>query len=223
MKRLLKSIPVALVIALLAAFPVIAHADEDEATAPAAPAVPAGRVIVIDYSVADGGLTAGQTCTVTYILHNTAKNATVSNVLVNGWVESGAPVDLVGINQVYMPRISPDGEVSFEFEYYTKNVDLTAIDSYSVGMTISYIDDGTKTERSNSVSVRLPVSDSSHFAVDSVDMRWQMPESSTLFGLLNSWPMQLVYLAGFVACGAGIVLLLFGKLKASRLWRRLHL
>jgi len=216
MKRLVRGIPAILAIALLMAFPVVAHAEE----AGAAPAVPSGRVIVADYYTADGGLTAGKTCTVTYILHNTAKSAAVSNVLVNGWVESGAPVDLVGINQVFLPRISPDGEAAFELEYYTKNVDLTAIDSYSVGLTISYIDEGTKTERTNSVSLRLPVSDSAIIAVDEADMRWQTPESSTLFRLLNSWPMQLVFLVGLFACGAGIALLLLGKLRASRLWRR---
>jgi len=218
MKRLVRSIPAILAIALLVAFPFVAHAEEGGTAG--AQAVPSGRVIVVDYYISDGGLTAGKTCTVTYILHNTARSATVSNVLVSGWVEGGAPVDMVGINQVYLPRITPDGEASFEIEYYTKNVDLTAIDSYSVGLSISYIDDGTKTERTNSVSLRLPVSEDAHIAIDEADMRWQTPEASALFGLLNSWPMQLVFLAGLFACGAGIVLLLLGKLKASSLWRR---
>ena len=218
MKRLLGCIPAALAIALLVALPATARADEDGASA--TPAVPAGRVIVADYFVSGGGLKSGATCTVTYVLYNTSKTSSVTGVLVSGWVENGAPVDLVGVNQVYVPRIPPENEIMIEFEYYAKNVDLTAIDSYSAGLTISYIDEGSKTERTNSVSLRLPVSDGGYSAVYGVDWRWQTPEPSALSGLMNSRPMQLVYLAGFVACCAGIALLLLGKLRASRLWRR---
>jgi len=217
--RLSKSIPAALVftvlIMLTLAFPLTAFADEDDELLSAGPKA-ASRVIISDYSVADGGLTAGKTCIATFTLHNVNENAAVNSVLVTGGIETGAPVVYVGVNQAYVPLIEPGGEAVVEFEYYTKNVDMTSIDSISVALTISYVDEGTEIERTNSVSLRLPVSESTPAVVSDADMHWQEPGTSGMNGFLDSGRMQMVYFVGLVVCGVGIGVLLFRKLKAAR-------
>jgi len=207
-----------LMLALMLALPTTAHAyaapAEDDAK-------PASRVVVSGYSVADGGLEAGRASTASITLHNTAKTAVVSSLLVTGWVETGAPVEIVGVNQVYVPLIRPDGEATVEFDYYTKNVDLASIDTISAGFTITYYDEGSAVERTNSVSLRLPVLESSRAAVDEAEMRWREPTPSSIDRFLNSNLMQLLYFTGLAVCAAGIAILVLLKLKSARWWRRI--
>ena len=121
------------------------------------PPVSVNRVMISDYYVVGGGLVAGEINTAVFILKNTGETSWVTSLLLTGWIDSGAPVDFDGTNQVYVPYIMPRGEVAVEFTYYTKNVDLTLIDTISAGFAINYGDEGSGAERVNNVSFRPPI------------------------------------------------------------------
>jgi len=175
------------------------------------------RVIITDYFVDGGGFVAGQVSTVTFILKNTNSSSNITSVFLVGWIDSGSPVEFAETNQAYVEMISPGGEVEVVFEYYTKNVDMTAIRSVSVGFYIYYSDNALgDTERSNSVSLRLPVLRGARTTIAEEDMRWSAPMVSNIDNILSSDLMQAVYIAVFVVCVLWSILLVlfrFGILK----------
>jgi len=207
MMRLTRTVIAVLATMLVYAFPAAVSASEGTDQM-----IPASRVMIDEYYVVDGGLIAGKTSTAVFMLKNTGVTASVNSVLITGWIETEAPVEFAGSNQVYVPLIPPGGIVAVEVEYSTKNVDLTSIESISAGFTISYGDEGTGVERTNSVSLRLPVSGGRNAGVSEEDMRWTEPGDSVLDVLLYSQGMQFVYAAGLVICCAGIVVILGRRL-----------
>jgi len=170
-----------------------------------------GRVLITDFFVMGGGLVAGETSTVVFVLENTGE-AGVNSVVLTGWIDPAAPVEFTGTNQVYVGSIAPGGEASAMFEYYTRNVDLTALHSISAGFTISYGDEAVWAERSNSVAVRLPVLRGARTTVGEEDMRWSEPYISRMAELLTSRAMQALYAGGFVLCSVLAALILLLKL-----------
>jgi len=207
MRKLIKAVFTALAIIMVFTFPAAVSAREEPDQM-----IPASRVMIDEYYVVDGGLIAGKTSTAVLMLKNTGLMANVNSVLITGWIETEAPVEFAGSNQVYVPLIPPGGIVAVEIEYNTKNVDLTSIESISAGFTISYGDEATGVERTNSVSLRLPVSGVRNAGVNEGDMHWTAPGDSVLNELLYSRSMQLVYAAGLVICCAGIVAILGRRL-----------
>jgi len=207
MRKLIKTVFTVLATTLVFTFPAAVSAHEEPEQM-----IPASRVMIDEYYVVDGGLIAGKTSTAVFMLRNTGVTASVNSVLITGWIETEAPVEFAGSNQVYVPLIPPGGIVAVEVEYSTKNVDLTSIESISAGFTIAYGDEGTGVERTNSVSLRLPVSGGRNAGVNEEDMHWTEPGDSVLDVLLYSQGMQFVYAAGLVFCCAGVVVLLGGRL-----------
>jgi len=200
-------------------FPNNALAAEYGELAGVKPTAPASRVIISDYHIVGDGLVSGKQCTLVIRLQNVSGVENVNSVLVTGWIEAGAPVEFVGVNQAYIPRILPGDEADMEFEYYTKHVDLSSIDSISAGFTILYSDEGSGTERTNSVSLRLPVSSGTDSAFDETDMRWPEPGHSALDEFLYSTFMQTVYIAGIIFCCVCVVILLLNKARVARFMR----
>ena len=207
MNRLIKTFIAVPAVLLLFAFPAaVSAAGETVQT------TPASRVLIDEYYVIDGGLVAGKTSTAVFMLKNTGVTANVNSVLITGWIETGAPVEFTGSNQAYVPVIPPGGLVAVEIEYSTKNVDLTSIESVSAGFTISYGDEGSGVERTNSVSLRLPVSGGRNVVISEEDMHWTAPGDSALDGLLYSENMQLIYAAGLAICCLGVIAILGRRL-----------
>jgi len=169
------------------------------------------RVMIMDYFVEDGGFVAGEVSTVTFILKNMSRTSNVTSVLLIGWIDSVSPVEFAETNQAYVEIIPPGEEVAVEFEYYTKNVDMTAISSVSVGFTIYYADDALEAERASSTSVRLPVRRGARTTIDEEDMRWSAPWVSNRDRILSSGLMQSAYMAGFVFCAVWALLLALFK------------
>jgi len=209
MIRLTKKISSVLMVVLMVVSLSTVWADED---------VPS-RVIITDFFIEGGGLEAGGISMAVFMLKNTSETANVNSVLLTGSIDTTAPLELVGTNQAYVRLIPPGGEVEVEFEYYTRNVDLTSIDCISVGFTIHYGDEGTGVERMNSVTLRLPVLRNANTAVDEADMLWPVPQDSALDEFLYSRLMQAAYAAGLVICCVGIAVLLLFKMGILRFKR----
>jgi len=207
MNKLIKIIIAISAVLLLFTFPAAVSAAGETAQI-----TPASRVLIDDYYVVGGGLAAGKTSAAVFMLKNTGMTASVNSVLITGWIETGAPVEFTGSNQAYVPLIPPGGIVAVEIEYSTKNVDLTSIESVSAGFTISYGDEGSGAERTNSVSLRLPVSGGRNVVIKEEDMHWTVPGESALDELLYSRNMQFVYAAGLALCCFGIVVILGRRL-----------
>jgi len=213
----IKKIICLLIAAFMLACPVLAVSvadfdpDEESDEAPRRFS-PTSRVMITDYSIRGGGLVAGEVSEVMFVLKNTGRWATVNSVLLTGWIESIAPVEFTGTNQIFIESIPAGGEVAVIFEYYTKNVDLTALRSVSAGFNISYGDEAVGAERSNSVSVRLPVLRGARTTIDEDDMRWSVPQASRRDQLLYSRLMQAAYAGGFIFCGVWIIIIILFKL-----------
>jgi len=190
----------------------VSAAAENTGVSPGSDAVPS-RVIIADLYVEGGGLTAGETCTAVFVLKNTSETSGVTGVLVSGWIGDGEPVEFDGVNQVYVPFISPGSEASVEFMYFTGNVDLASTTGITAGFTISYKDEGAGIDRTNNVSVRLPVLHKSYTAVSEADMRWPEPVTTAFDAFLTARFMQAIYLIGLVFCCTGSVFLLLLKKK----------
>jgi hypothetical protein len=175
------------------------------------------RVMIADYYIEDGGLVAGEVSKATFIIRNMSRTSNVTSVFLSGWIDSAAPVEFIGTNQAYVEIINPSQEIAVVFEYYTRNVDMTAIGTVAAGFTIHYSDDAIAGhERSNSVSVRLPVLRGARTAIDEEDMQWPAPWVSDGERFLSANIMQAVYAAGFVFSVIWIILLVlfkFGVLK----------
>ena len=214
--RFLKATLAAAAVILMFSFHSPASAAEGNPGEPPGYDTVPSRVIIVDHFIMGGGLAAGETGTAVFILRNTSETHNVSGVLVSGWIGDGEPVEFAGVNQAYVPLILPGGEVSVEFEYSTGNVDLTSIKSFSAGFTISYKDEGSGTDRTNYVSVRLPVFSNSYTAVSDADMRWPTPVVSSADAFLATRFMQVVYMIGLIACLAGSLVLLLYKTELLR-------
>jgi len=169
---------------------------------------PPSRVVIADYTIEGGGLAAGETVTAEFKLRNTGASASVSSVLVTGWIDTAAPVEFIGVNQAYVASIPPRGESVVRFTYYTRDVDLSGVGSVSAGFAIAYGDEGSASERTNNVSVRLPVLHSDAARVSESDFYWLEPQASALDTFLYSERMQLVYAAG-LSCSGAFILILF--------------
>lgn len=211
-----------IITAFIFAFPILsADYNDMENQSEESIKIPSGsipsRVIITDYSVEGGGLEAGKVCTVTFIIENTSKVSNVTSVLMTGWIDSVAPVEFAETNQVYVDTIVPGEKVSVVFKYYVKKVDMKAIGNVSAGFTIYYNDEALAMhERTNSISVKLPVLHGEKTTIDEEYMQWSTPLVSNRERLLSSNIMQALYAAGFVFSCIWIVLLIlfkFGVLK----------
>ena len=174
-------------------------------------AAPPSRVLITDYSVRGGGLMAGEVSTAVFTLTNMSSETAVNSVLITGWIEAAAPVEFTRTNQVYVARIPPGGEATVVFEYYTRHVDMTAIGTVSVGFSIAYSEEEGGTERSNNVSLRLPVQRGARTTVRDDDMEWPMPWVSDFDRLLASRAMQMVYVGGAAFSGVLTVIIMLFK------------
>jgi len=181
-------------------------------SATAEPMTPPSRVIITDYSIEGGGLAAGETVTAEFTLRNTGASAYVNSILVTGWIDTAAPVEFIGVNQAYVASIRPRGEAVVRFTYYTRDVDLSGVGSVPAGFSIAYGDEGSASERTNNVSVRLPVLHTEAARVSEADFYWPEPQASTLDTFLYSERMQLVCAAGLAFCGMLILILLIYKI-----------
>jgi len=114
MNKLIKTVFTVLAITLVLAFPATVSAEEEPDQM-----APASRVLIDEYYIIDGGLSAGRTSTAVFLLKNTGVTASVNSVLITGWIETGAPVEFAGSNQVYVPLIPPGGIIAVEVEYST--------------------------------------------------------------------------------------------------------
>ena len=214
--KLLKTALVFMVVLLVFSFPAQVLADEDDPeVTPESNAVPS-RVIVADHYIEGGGLAAGETGTAVFVLKNTSETSNVSGLLVSGWIADGEPVEFDGVNQAYVPLLLPGSQTAVELKYFARNVDMTTVRSVSVGLTVSYKDEGSGIDRTNNISLRLPVIHTSYPAVSEADMRWQTPAVSAFDEYLTSRLMQVVYMAGLIICFAGSVILLLFKTKVLR-------
>ena len=207
------------IILMISAFLFIRPAAAYGLTLPTEPAAvesmaPPSRVVIADYAVEGGGLAAGKTVTAEFTLRNTGASAYVNSVLVTGWIDSASPVEFIGVNQAYVASIRPRGEAVVRFTYYTRDVDLSGVGSISAGFAITYGDEGSAVERTNNVSVRLPVLRADAARWDESDFYWPEPQDTALDTFLYSRRMQFVYAAG-LACSGFFILVLF-VLKASR-------
>jgi len=210
-EKLLKiALAMAAALLMLSFHPRVSAAEESPEASSGSDAVPS-RVIIEDLYVEGGGLTAGEAGTAVFVLRNTSVTTSVTGVLVSGWIGEGEPVEFDGVNQAYVPLISPGGEASVEFKYLTGNVDLTSTTSISAGLTISYKDEGSGIDRTNNVSVRLPVLNKSYTAVSEADMRWPEPVTTAFDAFLASRFMQAIYLIGLFGCCTGSVVILLSK------------
>jgi len=171
---------------------------------------PPSRVIITDFWVDGGGLAAGETSAVVFALHNTGVDY-VYSVILTGWIEPASPVTFTETNQIYVGSIAPFGETFVTVEYFTSYVDLTALRSVPAGFTINYADTATDIERTNSVTVLLPVVRGLRTAVYEGDMQWDEPHISQVDEFLTSSTMQAVYLGIFTLCAALIMVLLLFK------------
>jgi len=214
MAKALLKMALAIAAAVLASsfLPHVSAAGENSGVSPESDAVPS-RVIIEDLYVEGGGLAAGKPGTAVIVLRNTSATASVTGLLVSGWIGDGEPVEFEGVNQVYVPFMAPGGNASVDFKYLTGNVDLTSTTSISAGFTISYKDEGSGIDRTNNVSVRLPVLNKSYTAVSEADMRWPEPVTTAFDAFLASRFMQIIYLMGLIGCCTGIVVLLLSKKK----------
>lgn len=186
--------------------------ENDESLVPIGDFIPS-RVMITDYFVEGGGFVAGEIRKVTYIVKNMSNVSNVTSVLLIGWIDTVTPVEFTGTNQDYIEIIPPKEEVEFVFEYYTRNVDMTAISNVSAGFTIYYCDDALGgSERTNSVSVKLPVLHGTRSMIDEEYMKWATPSVSRLDRLMSSKLMQALYAACFVWCSIWILLLMLFKL-----------
>ena len=195
-------------------FPVFATVYIEDA--PTQQRFPPARVIVTGFSVNGGGLIAGEVSTVEFVLFNTSTNTAVTSVLLTGWIDSIAPVEFTETNQAFIRRIPPGGEAVVTFEYFTRNVDMTAIGTVSAGFSIHYSEELSGLDRSNTVSLNLPVLRRARTTVNDEDMFWPAPFVSDLDRFLVSRTMQTVYVGGFVLCGILIVIILLFKLGILR-------
>jgi len=211
----IKKIICALIAAFILILPVTAVPVDEEVTPPSWTSPPS-RVIITGFTVRGGGLVAGEVSTVVFTLRNTGRWVGVSSVIMTGSIESAAPVEFVGTNQVFIGRIPPDSETTVEIEYYTRNVDLTALRSISASFLIGYEDESIGIERFNSVSVRLPVLRGARTTIDEENMRWAVPHTSRRDALLYSGAMQAVYTGGFILCAIWIIIILLFKLGILR-------
>jgi hypothetical protein len=218
LKRILAAVLAVLFVFLLA-FPVFAATidieDEPDETAVSRRVFPPSRVIITDYFVTGDGLSAGEVSTVTFVLRNMSWVSAVNSVLLTGWIESAAPVEFTGSNQVYIDAIPPRGERLAVFEYYTRHVDMTAISTVSAGFAIVYSDDAG-IERTSNVSVRLPVLRGARTTVSEDDMQWPTPWVSDRNSFLASRLMQIAYAGGFVFCVALIIIIMLFKIGILR-------
>jgi len=213
------SVAAAIAAMVMLLFPITVLATGNDEPADAKPAAPASRVVISDYYIVGDGLVSGTQSTLVIVMKNTSETDNVSSVLVTGWIETGAPVEFVGANQAYVPHILPGREATVEFEYSTKNVDLSSIDGISAGFTILYSDESSGTERTNNVSLRLPVSSGDDSVFDEADMRWPEPKPSAMDAFLYAKYMQTIYVAGIILCCVCVVILLFNKARAANLMR----
>ena len=182
-------------------------------------AVIPSRIIINDYFIDGGGLVAGEISAAVLVLRNTSKTSTVSSLLLTGWIDSEAPAEFYGTNQIYVPAIPPSGDTSVELEIYTNNVDLSSINSISAGFIIDYKDEESEIERSTNISIRLPILRKTQSAIDEADMNWMEPETSTLYELMNADYMQKIYITGFIVCCLGSIVMIMVKLKVLRFKR----
>jgi len=217
----IKKIICLLLAVLILASPVLAGpmparpTEEPEVTRPAFTSPPS-RVIITGYTVSGGGLVAGEVSTVEFTIRNTGQWVGVSSVLLTGSIESAAPVEFTGTNQAFVDRIPPGGEAVVIFEYYTRNVDLTALRSVSVSFVIGYEDESIGIERFINVSVRLPVLRGARTMIDDEDMRWSVPQTRRRDQLLYSRLMQMAYAGGIVFFGIWIIIILLFKIGVFR-------
>jgi len=211
MNKLIKTLAAVLLIILM--LPAFSHAAEltlpDELPEEIV-AEPPSRIVITEYSVGDGGLKAGEASTALFTLKNMNDSFNVNSILITAWVDSAAPVEFIGTNQSYIALLTPGGEAKAVFVYYTKNVDISAIGSVSAGFSIQYFDESDGKERTNNISVRLPVVNYTDTTLDEAYMQWQTPSESAVDEMLYSMRMQAIYVAGLVfSCICIAVLLLF--------------
>ena len=121
-------------------------------------------------------------------------------------------MEFVGTNQNYAGHIPPGGEVVVEFNYYTRNIDLRGVGSFSAGFAVHYIDEISGTEQVNNISVRLPVLHSAQVAIGDRHMEWPISEHSSLDEFLSSHYVQVFSGLGFLVCFIGIGMIILFKL-----------
>jgi len=161
--------------------------------------VPPSRIIISDYFIEGEGLVAGEISAAVITLQNTSDYYYLNSILITGWIEPGAPVEFLTTNQEYAGRLPPGEEISVTIMYYTQNVDLTAVSSVEAGFTIHFGDEATQTERTNNVSINLPVLRGVITAIERADMVFETYTPSSIDILLSSRNMQAVYLGVLIA------------------------
>lgn len=230
MKELLRKTLCILIVTVIFTMPVLAVDtdelyDQDDSYEPYEPvtelehvrmAAPS-RVIISDFLVVGGGLSAGETSTVVFVLRNTGQYADINSVVLTGWIDSDAPVSFVDTNQAYAGRIPPGEEIFVMIDYYTRNVNLTALKSVPVGFNISYGDEATNSERTSSVTVLLPVLHGAVTVVNEEEMHWVLPHVSNFDEFMSSRIMQTVYVTVLVVCIILIILKLLFKVGLLKL------
>ena len=199
---------------VFAAFFLCARVSASEISVPEEPVYsPPSRIIVTAYSAEGGGLTPGNSCAVTIELQNTSAISRVNSVLITGWIDSSAPVHFAETNQAYITTIPPNGTAYAEFIYYTEKIALSAVESVNAGFNIYYSDEVAGADRTNNVSVRIPVL---YEKTDTEkEIRWQDPPAAGVEALLFSARMQPIYSAVTVFCLFGVVLSLLNKIRIA--------
>lgn len=126
------------------------------------------NVILLDsYKVSKGDFTAGTSATISFWIKNASKNRTIKGVVVEYYSDNLTPV-YKDDNQEYVDSISPGQKVEVQFD-----VDLSSvIEEEKVGLSLkvrgTFQED--EIESQNTMSISIPIQQSSEFVVNSVSV-----------------------------------------------------